>query len=103
MLTDKHIFCGRLKKQPKLFTDLCYKDNHYLLADKGYSYIRKRNFHLITPRRAGYMDNYKENTLNKLNSNITREVTAVRNVVEHVIGTFKNQWKKLVKYILNIY
>ena len=79
-----------------MFKDFCYKKHHFLLADKGYSFIRQRGFTLISPKRATKEDFHFENKLNTMNSNLTREVTAVRNVVEHIIGEFKTQYKKLV-------
>lgn len=47
------MFHGILIRTPRVFKDFCYLPNHFLIGDKGYSYIRKRNFTLITPKRPG--------------------------------------------------
>ena len=84
---DAHLLIGKLLESPRVLTDLINGVKDYLIGDKGYSFARvNRLWNLITPRRAGRYDNYFGNILNSANASWTREVTAIRNVVEHVIG-----------------
>ena len=58
------------------------------MADKGYTFVKKRpnGPQLMTPQRAKRGEDCKTQTLNSENANFSRRVTAVRNVVEHIIG-----------------
>ena len=88
-----------MKYPPKTFTKIITKRIDFLIADRGYSFCTPRNFVLVTPKRCTANDYWKEKVLNSMNSNFSREVTAIRNVVEHVIGVFQTQWKKLARKI----
>lgn len=93
---------GTLKNPPTTFTKIITKTIDFIIADRGYSFCTPRPFNLVTPKRCTANDYWKEKVLNSMNSNFSREVTAIRNVVEHIIGVFQSQWKKLATK-LNVY
>ena len=93
---------GTMKNLPKTFTKLITRSIDFIVADRGYSYCTPRKFTLVTPKRCTVNDYWKIKVLNSMNANFSREVTAIRNVVEHIIGIFQLQWKKLAKKV-NLY
>ena len=82
---------------PRTFRELITEKGDYVVGDKGYSYLRARKWILLTPLRTGEEDDGINNTLSALNANFTRQITAIRNIVEHYISLIKNQFRKLKK------
>ena len=80
---------------PKLFTDLIKENYDVVVADKGYSFCKTRNWRLETAKRIYVGDDFEHNILSSLNANKSKEITCIRNVVENIIGILKLQWKKL--------
>ena len=94
-IVDKSRLLGTLPQTPKTFTKIILYEYDLVVADKGYSFVRKRKFKVITPVRCNTLDEFLEKKLNSLNANKSRLITALRNVVEHSIGMLKLQFRRL--------
>lgn len=89
------LLCGKLNTTPLTFLRVVISRKDWVVGDKGYSFSRNRVYNLLTPLRASREDEWSRDTLNSINACFTRQITAIRNVVEHVIGQLKMQWKRL--------
>ena len=86
----------------RIFNEFMTNENGWLVGDKAFVFTLTEDrgkFNILTPKKPGKHDDFKNKILNSSNANYTRSITSIRNVIESIMTVLKQKFEKISEKI----